>query len=73
MILVTPIGTVGMQTSRNFPIGRKVGKVHQNVLVFYKGDAGNIRETYPNIEVSIDENNIYGDELLLSDISGELN
>ncbi len=37
-ILVTPVGTVGMQTSRNFPIGRKFGKVHQNVLIFVKGD-----------------------------------
>jgi len=37
-ILITPIGTVAMQTSRNFPIGRKLGKTHQNVLVFVKGD-----------------------------------
>ena len=37
-ILVTPMGTVMMQTSRNFPIGRKLGKTHQNVLVFVKGD-----------------------------------
>ena len=36
-ILITPIGTVAMQTSRNFPIGRKLGKTHQNVLVFVKG------------------------------------
>ncbi|MCA9981801.1 MAG: class I SAM-dependent methyltransferase, partial [Anaerolineales bacterium] len=38
MIYVTPLGTVMMQTSRNFPIGRKIGKTHQNVLVFVKGD-----------------------------------
>jgi hypothetical protein len=37
-ILVTPFGTLGMQTSRNFPIGRKLGKTHQNILVFVKGD-----------------------------------
>ena len=37
-ILSTPIGTVMMQVSRNFPVGRKLGKTHQNVLVFVKGD-----------------------------------
>ena len=37
-IMITPIGTLGMQTSRNFPIARKLGKTHQNVLVFVKGD-----------------------------------
>lgn len=37
-IIVTCLGTVQMQTSRNFPIARKLGKTHQNVLVFVKGD-----------------------------------
>ena len=52
MILVSPVGTVAMQTSRNFPIGRKVGKCHQNVLVFYKGNPKNIRENYPELDLS---------------------
>ena len=37
-VFVMAVGTVMMQTSRNFPIGRKLGKTHQNVLVFIKGD-----------------------------------
>ena len=49
-ILVTPVGTVGMQTSRNFPIGRKLGKVHQNILVFVKGDGKKAAEACGVIE-----------------------
>ncbi len=52
MILSTPVGTVAMQTSRNFPIGRKVGKLHQNVLVFYKGNPKNIKANYPELDLS---------------------
>lgn len=37
-ILVTAIGSLPVRTSRLFPIGRKLGKSHQNVLVFVKGD-----------------------------------
>lgn len=50
-ILVTPVGTVGMQTSRNFPIGRKLGKVHQNILVFVKGDGKKAAESCGIVEV----------------------
>jgi DNA modification methylase len=57
MILSTPVGTVAMQTSRNFPIGRKVGKSHQNVLVFYKGDPKKIKSNYTEIDLSYLENN----------------
>lgn len=56
MILSTPVGTVAMQTSRNFPIGRKVGKSHQNVLVFYKGDPKKIKSNYPEIDLSYLDN-----------------
>lgn len=58
MILSTPVGTVAMQTSRNFPIGRKVGKSHQNVLVFYKGNPKNIKENYPELDLSYLQENI---------------
>jgi len=50
-ILVTPLGTVTMQTSRNFPIGRKLGKTHQNVLVFVKGDGRKAAEWCGHIDV----------------------
>lgn len=36
IILIAPIGTGAMQAGRNFPIGAKVHKRHQNVLIFKK-------------------------------------
>ena len=37
-ILVTMIGSLPLRISRQFQSGRKLGKTHQNVLVFVKGD-----------------------------------
>ena len=38
-ILVTPAGTLPIRAGRSFAATRKLGKTHQNVLVFLKGDA----------------------------------
>jgi predicted RNA methylase len=37
-ILLTAVGSLPIRVSRSFPAGRKLGKSHQNVLVFVKGD-----------------------------------
>lgn len=37
-ILVTPLGSAPVRTSAQFGAGRKLGKTHQNLLVFCKGD-----------------------------------
>ncbi len=37
-ILVTSVGSLPIRVSRSFPAGRKLGKSHQNMLVFVKGD-----------------------------------
>jgi len=37
-VLVTPIGSVRMRAGNTFTASRKLGKTHQNVLVFVKGD-----------------------------------
>ena len=37
-LLVTPVGTASMRASKQFEVGRKLCKTHQNVLVFCKGD-----------------------------------
>ena len=37
-ILATPVGTACMRVTKQFKSGRKFAKVHQNVLVFVKGD-----------------------------------
>ena len=37
-ILVTAVGSLPIRVPRQFDAGRKLGKTHQNVLVFVKGD-----------------------------------
>jgi hypothetical protein len=38
-ILVTQAGTLPFRVAKQFEVARKLGKTHQNVLVFVKGDA----------------------------------
>lgn len=45
-ILLEQYGTAPMRAGRQFTGGRKVVKVHQNVLVFYKGNIKAIRGLY---------------------------
>lgn len=37
-ILVTAVGSLPIRTNKQFRSGRKLGKTHQNILVFVKGD-----------------------------------
>ena len=52
MILVNAVGTLAIRSGRQFAIGRKVGKQHQNALVFYKGNPKNIKQNYPELDFS---------------------
>lgn len=38
-ILVTAVGSLAMRVGKQFTASRKLGKTHQNVLIFLKGDA----------------------------------
>lgn len=53
MVLVEPLGTLP-QRVRRYMTNRKVGKCHQNVLVFYKGNTKEIANTYPQLEIEMD-------------------
>jgi len=44
--LSTAIGSLHLRITRQFQSGRKAGKTHQNVLVFYKGDPKQIKEEF---------------------------
>lgn len=58
MILCTQIAAKALTVSRGFNASRKIGKVHQNVLVFYKGNPKNIKQNYPELDLSyIEEQN----------------
>ena len=52
MILINPSGSLPIRVGKQFNGGRKIGKTHQNVLVFYKGDPKKIKENYPEIDFS---------------------
>ncbi len=63
LILVNAIGNLQMRAGRYMKSGRKVGKQHQNVLVFYKGDPKKIKQNYPELDLSyMDEINNTEDE-----------
>jgi hypothetical protein len=51
IILVNTVGSLAIRVKRQFNGGRKVGKMHQNVLVFYKGDPMKIKENFPELNL----------------------
>lgn len=54
-ILVTAVGSLPIRSGRAFSGGRKLGKTHQQLLVFYKGDTKAIKREFPEVEVSLPE------------------
>jgi 16S rRNA G966 N2-methylase RsmD len=50
-ILVTSVGSLPMRVGNAFPRGRKLGKTHQNVLVFFKGDPEQIVDELGELEI----------------------
>lgn len=51
LILVTKGGSLPLRAGKYFNTSRKVGKSHQNVLVFWKGDPMKIKEVFKDVEV----------------------
>lgn len=50
-ILVTPLGSLPIRASKIFQASRKLGKTHQNVLIFCKGDPKKAAENCGNIKI----------------------
>jgi hypothetical protein len=42
-VLITTVGTLAIRVSNQFPKNRMLGRSHQNILVFYKGDSSKAR------------------------------
>lgn len=51
-ILVTQSGSLAIRARRPFELARKLGKTHQNILVFVKGDAKKAAERCGDVDVS---------------------
>lgn len=82
-ILITPVGTLPIRAGRTFASTRKLGKTHQNVLVFLKGDARKAVaacgecdfaevEEQPAEHGPVAESTEYGEKLTADSIGGEL-
>lgn len=52
MILVNSVGSASLRAGGAFT-NRKITKLHQNVLVFFKGDPDTIQDTYPEIDSTL--------------------
>lgn len=50
IIINTPVGNLMMRAGRYMNQNRKIGKSHQNVLVFYKGNPNNIKKHFKKIK-----------------------
>lgn len=50
LVLIDPIGNLHMRVGK-YMEHRKIGKTHQNVLVFYKGNTKEIKNIFPKIEI----------------------
>lgn len=50
-VIVTPLGTLPMRTAGHFPKGRKLGKAHQNLLVFFKGEPNRIATDFGDLVI----------------------
>lgn len=47
IILINSVGSLPVRVGTFFPNYRKVGKMHQNILVFYKGNPDRIPDNFP--------------------------
>jgi len=50
-ILVTAVGSLPIRAGRAFKAGRKLGKTHQNILIFVKGDGKRAADECGNVEI----------------------
>lgn len=50
LILVNVAGTLPVRAPIQFNASRKIGKQHQNVLVFYKGNVKHIKDKFGSFE-----------------------
>lgn len=51
IILVNSAGSLPIRINKQFNSGRKIGKRHQNVLVFFKGNPKNIKDKFGDVVI----------------------
>lgn len=63
IILLNSFASAGLRAGKIFSKYRKICKVHQNVLVFYKGDMKNIKNEFPELKECEDVLKNYNEEI----------
>lgn len=61
IILVETGASTALRASR-YMDSRKVAKMHQNILVFYKGDTSQIKKNFPRIDISKEDEQAFSQE-----------
>lgn len=51
LILLNVAGSLPIRAGKQFESGRKIGRTHQNILIFYKGDTKKIKDKFPPLEL----------------------
>ena len=54
LILVTAVGSLPIRVAKHFAKARKIGRTHQNVLVFFKGNPDLIKDEFPLLEAPME-------------------
>lgn len=49
IILVNNVGSLPVRITQQFNNGRKIGRVHQNILIFYKGEIQKMQNTFKEL------------------------
>ena len=49
IILLNNVGTLRLRVGNYMNAGRKIGRMHQNILVFYKGEMTNIKKVFTTL------------------------
>lgn len=52
-ILITAVGSLPIRAGKQFSASRKLGKTHQNVLVFVKGDGKKAAQACGKVQVDL--------------------
>jgi hypothetical protein len=52
-ILITAVGSLPIRAGKQFSASRKLGKTHQNVLVFVKGDGKKAAKACGDVEIEL--------------------
>jgi len=65
-VLVTAVGSLPIRVGKQFMSGRKLGKTHQNVLVFCNGNPKKATEAIGQVDISVDVTQLDHSSLLTS-------